>query len=129
MNEVFKLISEGERLDQKEMAQILGMSEEAVEEQLEQLKKSGAFLGWIPVLNPEEGSENAVRGLIEVKLTPERGGGFNRLAQRISRFEEVIGDRTGFRNPCSPRTHALEPENGALLDLPSLEPWVLGCWI
>ena len=74
MNEVFKLISEGERLDQKEMAQILGMSEEAVEEQLEQLKKSGAFLGWIPVLNPEEGSENAVRGLIEVKLTPERAG-------------------------------------------------------
>ena len=89
MNEVFKLILEGERVDQKQMAQILGMSEEAVEEQLERLKKSGAFLGWMPVLNPEEGSENAVRGLIEVKLTPERGGGFNRLAQRISRFEEV----------------------------------------
>ncbi|MCH2388813.1 MAG: Lrp/AsnC family transcriptional regulator [Opitutales bacterium] len=89
MNEVFKLILEGERLDQKQMAQILGMSEEVVEEQLERLKKSGVFLGWMPVLNPEEGSENAVRGLIEVKLTPERGGGFNRLAQRISRFEEV----------------------------------------
>ena len=89
MNEVFKLLAEGECLNENQMAEILGLSEEAVNEQLLALKKEGILLGWIPVLNPEANSEAAVRGVIEVKITPERGGGFNRLAQRISRFDEV----------------------------------------
>lgn len=89
MNEVFKLIAEGERLSENQMAEILGLSESEVNEQLAALEKEGILLGWIPVLNPEDTLEGAVRGVIEVKLTPERGGGFNRLAQRISRFDEV----------------------------------------
>lgn len=89
MNEVLKLISEGERLNEKQMAEILGLSVEEVNAQLVALKENGTLLGWIPVLNPEADAELAVRGVIEVKLTPERGGGFNRLAERISRFDEV----------------------------------------
>lgn len=89
MNEVFKLLAEGERVNEKQMAEILGLSEEAVNEQLLALKEKGMLLGWIPVLNPEADSDMAVRGVIEVKITPERGGGFNRLAQRIARFDEV----------------------------------------
>ncbi len=89
MNEVFKLLAEGERLSESQMAEILGLSAEVVDAQLAALKKEGLFLGWIPVLNPEAEAESAVRGVIEVKLTPERGGGFNRLAQRIARFDEV----------------------------------------
>ena len=89
MNEVFKLLAEGERLSESQMAEILGLSAEVVDAQLAVLKKEGLFLGWIPVLNPEAEAESAVRGVIEVKLTPERGGGFNRLAQRIARFDEV----------------------------------------
>jgi len=89
MNEVLKLIAEGERLNEKQMAEILGLSEAEVNAQLAALRESGTLLGWIPVLNPEADAELAVRGVIEVKLTPERGGGFNRLAERISRFDEV----------------------------------------
>ncbi len=89
MNEVFKLIAEGERLSESQMAEILGLSEAEVGGQLAALKEKGLLLGWIPVLNPDETPEVAVRGLIEVKITPERGGGFNRLAERISRFDEV----------------------------------------
>lgn len=89
MNEVFKLIAEGERLNESQMAEILGLSVEEVDAQLSALKEQGLLLGWIPVLNPDMEADSPVRGVIEVKLTPERGGGFNRLAQRIARFDEV----------------------------------------
>ena len=89
MNEVFKLLAEGERLNESQMAEILGLSEKDVDAQLAALQEQGLLLGWIPVLNPSTGNESVVRGVIEVKVTPERGGGFNRLAQRIARFDEV----------------------------------------
>ena len=89
MNEVLKLLTEGERLNESQMAEILGMSEDLLKEQLSTLKEKGVLLGWIPVLNPEADAEMTVRGVIEVKITPEREGGFNRLAQRIARFDEV----------------------------------------
>ena len=89
MNEVLKLLTEGERLNESQMAEILGMSEDLVKKQLSALKEKGVLLGWIPVLNPEADAEMTVRGVIEVKITPEREGGFNRLAQRIARFDEV----------------------------------------
>jgi DNA-binding Lrp family transcriptional regulator len=47
------------------------------------------FLGWRPVLDLSRESAAAVRAVIEVRMTPERGGGFNRLAERLSRFDEV----------------------------------------
>lgn len=89
MNEVFKLIAEGERLTEGQMAEILGLSIAEVEAQLAALTEQGILLGWIPVLSPESEEEQGVRAVIEVKITPERDGGFNRLASRISRFEEV----------------------------------------
>ncbi len=89
MNEVFKLLAEGERLNESQMAEILGLSVEEVEAQLTALQREGVLLGWIPVINPGADEQHTVRAAIEVKLTPERGGGFNRLADRISRFDEV----------------------------------------
>jgi DNA-binding Lrp family transcriptional regulator len=73
------------------MAQVAGLSEAEVKRHLEQLKKEKIFLGWRPVLDlsREAAADAAVRAVIEVKITPERGGGFNRLADRISRFDEV----------------------------------------
>lgn len=73
------------------MAQVVGLSEAEVQQHLEQLKKDKIFLGWRPVLDLSraEAAGAAVRAVIEVKVTPERGGGFNRLAERLARFDEV----------------------------------------
>lgn len=89
MNPVLKLLIEGGNPSPAQMAQVLGMTEQEINSHLEQLKKEQIFLGWRPVLNLSKESAAAVRAVIEVKITPERGGGFNRLAERISRFDEV----------------------------------------
>ena len=91
MNPVLKLLIEGGSLTTGQMAKVAGLTEAEVNQHLEQLKKDKIFLGWRPVLDlsHEAAAASAVRGVIEVKITPERGGGFNRLADRISRFDEV----------------------------------------
>ena len=91
MNPVLKLLIEGGSLTTGQLAQVAGMSESAVNQHLEQLKKEKIFLGWRPVLDlsHEAAAGAAVRAVIEVKITPERGGGFNRLASRLARFDEV----------------------------------------
>src|SRR5204863_6177448 len=47
------------------------------------------ILGYRAILNEEKLGTEAVRAAIEVKITPERGGGFDRLAERIARYSEV----------------------------------------
>lgn len=89
MEKVLQLLVEGESLNTKRMAQILNYSEEEVEARLDELKKKNILLGWRPVFNPSSGVDEIVRAVIEVRLKPERGGGFDKLAERISRFEEV----------------------------------------
>jgi DNA-binding Lrp family transcriptional regulator len=89
MNPIVKLLLEGGSLSTGQMAQVLNLSETEVNRQLDQLKKERVLLGWRPVLNLSHEDAGIVRAVIEVRITPERGGGFNRLAERISRFEEV----------------------------------------
>jgi len=90
MNPVLKLLIEGGSLTTGQMAQVAGISEAQVQQHLEQLKKDKIFLGWRPVLDlsHEAAAAAAVRAVIEVKITPERGCGFNRLADRLARFDE-----------------------------------------
>lgn len=89
MNEVLKLLLEGEKLSPAQMGEVLGLPRAEVERELRELEEKGILLGWRPVISPNADVENLVRAVIEVKITPERGGGFNRHAERISRFDEV----------------------------------------
>jgi DNA-binding Lrp family transcriptional regulator len=89
MNSVLKLLLEGGNLNSSQMSQILKLSEADVTRQLDELKQQRVLLGWRPVLNLSQEDAAAVRAVIEVRITPERGGGFNRMAERISRFDEV----------------------------------------
>jgi DNA-binding Lrp family transcriptional regulator len=89
MEKVLQLLVEGELLTTRQIAEVLNYSEEEVEAQLQELKDKSILLGWRPILNPSTDIENLVRAVIEVKIKPEREGGFNKLANRISKFEEV----------------------------------------
>lgn len=89
MSSVLQLILEGERLDTAQMATVLGLAEAEVAAELERLQADKVLLGWRPVLNPERTQEDRVRAVIEVRISPERDGGFDRLAARISQFDAV----------------------------------------
>ena len=89
MKPIVKLLLEGGSLNTAQMAQLLNLSEADVNQQLAALKAEGLLLGFRPVLNLSHEESGTVRAVIEVRITPERGGGFNRLAERISKFDEV----------------------------------------
>ena len=89
MSSVLQLIIEGERLDSAQMAQVLNLSEAEVESEIQRLEAEHILLGWRPVLNPQCVQEDIIRAVIEVKISPERDGGFDRLAARISQFDAV----------------------------------------
>jgi len=89
MNAVLKLLLEDGNLNTAQMAQALNVSENEIIAKLDELKRHRVLLGWRPVLNLSQEDDGGVRAVIEVRITPERGGGFNRIAERISRFDEV----------------------------------------
>lgn len=89
MEKILELLLEGEYLTTDQIAKILDMSREEVQEKLEQLKHEKILLGWRPVLNPDNVKAENVRAVIEVKISPEREGGFDKIAERISRFDRV----------------------------------------
>jgi len=71
------------------LAEILGKEVAEVESDLKTLEREKTLLGWLPILNPDKVEDGRVRAVIEVKISPEREGGFDRLALRIARFDEV----------------------------------------
>jgi DNA-binding Lrp family transcriptional regulator len=84
-----QLLATNARLTDKEIAERLSLSEEEVTEQRTVLENNGSILGYQAVINDEAEHDAGVVAFIEVKVTPERDGGFDRLAYRISRFDEV----------------------------------------
>jgi DNA-binding Lrp family transcriptional regulator len=89
MSELLSVLQETADPRPERLAKILGCSPQDVESELEELRKNKTLLGWMPLLNPMHCNSDLVRAVIEVKISPEREGGFDRMALRISKFEEV----------------------------------------
>lgn len=74
----------------RQLAELLSLSEEEVKARIAEWEKDGTIAGYQAVIDPELAGDQDVSAFIEVKLTPERGGGFDRLAFRIARFDQVV---------------------------------------
>lgn len=83
------LLRSGGRRSHADLAAQLDLSVEEVSRKIASWEVDGTILGYQAVIDSQEAGEEVVSAFIEVKLTPERGGGFDRLASRISRFEQV----------------------------------------
>ena len=68
---------------------MLDQPEAEVAAKIKGYEKDQIILGYRTVLNEEKLGVDVVRAVIEVKITPERGGGFDRLAERIAKYSEV----------------------------------------
>jgi DNA-binding Lrp family transcriptional regulator len=89
MDPLLKLLQGNASLRPEQLAQMLNISEAEIGATIKKYEQDQVILGYHAILNEEKlGLEN-VRAVIEVKITPEREGGFNRLAERIAKYSEV----------------------------------------
>ncbi len=89
MSKVLEILLRGERLSTSDMAAMLRVPAAEVEAEIQRLTDEGTLLGWLPVLNPDRLDDQRVSAVIEIRISPEREGGFDRVALRVSKFEEV----------------------------------------
>jgi DNA-binding Lrp family transcriptional regulator len=89
MDPLLKLLRENAKLTAPQLSRMLNLSEGDVAERIRSYEADQVILGYRAVLNEEKLGVELVRAVIEVKITPERGGGFDRLAERIARYNEV----------------------------------------
>lgn len=90
MDPLLDLLQNDARLSAEQIAAQLNRSPEEVKAEIEAREQDGTILGYQAVLDPEKAHDTGVLALIEVKVTPERGGGFDRIADRIARFDQVV---------------------------------------
>ena len=89
MEELLKLLRDDASLTHAQIGGRLNLPEAEVEAKIKEHESNGVILGYRAVINEEKLDVELVRAVIEVKITPEREGGFDRLATRIARFDEV----------------------------------------
>ena len=83
------MLEKNSRIDLKELAVMLGTDEATVANEIAEMEKENIICGYHTMINWENTSEEKVIALIEVRVTPQRGMGFDKLAERIYRYEEV----------------------------------------
>ena len=89
MDPLLKLLKKNARTSVEDLAKELNLSRTEVGKRIARLEADGLILGYQAILDPAKTSNGSVSAVIEVKITPERGGGFNRLASRIAKFDQV----------------------------------------
>lgn len=87
--ELLKIIEKNSRMDLKELAVILGTEEIDVANELAAMEKEGVICGYHTLIDWEKTSIEKVNALIEVRITPQRGQGFDNIAERIYKYPEV----------------------------------------
>lgn len=87
--ELLAVIEKNSRIDLKELAVILGVEEVDVVNELAALEAEGVICGYHTLINWEKTSNEKVSALIEVRVTPQRGQGFDAIAERIYKYPEV----------------------------------------
>jgi DNA-binding Lrp family transcriptional regulator len=83
------MLEKNSRIDLKDLAIMLGVDEVAVANEIAEMEKENIICGYHTMINWENTSEEKVVALIEVRVTPQRGMGFDKLAERIYQYEEV----------------------------------------
>jgi DNA-binding Lrp family transcriptional regulator len=89
MDQLLSLLRQNARTSLEDLARELSLSEIEVARRIDQLERDGVILGYQAIVDSQKRAANLVTAVVEVKITPERGGGFDRLAHRIARFAEV----------------------------------------
>ena len=87
--QILKTIEKNSRISIKELAVLLGKEEIDVANEVAAMEAEGIICGYHTLINWEQTSLEKVNALIEVRVTPQRGQGFDNIAERIYNYPEV----------------------------------------
>ena len=87
--QILKTIEKNSRISIKELAILLGKEEIDVANEIAAMEAEGIICGYHTLINWEQTSLEKVNALIEVRVTPQRGQGFDNIAERIYKYPEV----------------------------------------
>lgn len=87
---LLQLLRRSGRFSEAELAERLSLPEEEVRKRVAAWEEDGTILGYQAVIDSAKTANSDVVGVIEVKLQPERDGGFDRVARRIAKFDQVV---------------------------------------
>lgn len=90
MKEVLEVLEKDARLTPKDIAGQTGLGEEEVRSFVKEMETRGIIKGYKTVVDWEKYGDESVYAIIEVQLSPERNVGYDAVAERISKFPEVV---------------------------------------
>ena len=86
---ILSVIEKNSRIDIEELAILLGEDETAIANEIADMGKEGVICGYHTLINWDKTNNEKVNALIEVRVTPQKGMGFDNIAERIYQFSEV----------------------------------------
>ena len=86
---LLNILQEDCRIPLEKLSVMLGVSIEEVASAIDEMEEDGTILRYRPVINWDKLNINRVEAMIEVRVTPQRDMGFDAVASRIYRFDEV----------------------------------------
>ena len=89
MKKLLELLEADCTLTREQLASMTGMTVEQVNKEIEEKEREKVILGYQAVVDWDRTEREAVTALIEVNVTPQRGEGFDRVAERIYQYDEV----------------------------------------
>ena len=87
--EILKLLEKDARLSAEQIAVMLNIDKEEVEKTISEWEQNGTVLGYKAIVDWEKTDKESVTAMIDVKLTPQRDKGFDRIAEKIYNYPEV----------------------------------------
>jgi DNA-binding Lrp family transcriptional regulator len=87
--DILELICQNSRLTDKQIATMTGLDEETVKNTIKNLEEENIILKYSAIINWEKTDKEIVHALIDVRITPQQGHGFNAIAERICQYDEV----------------------------------------
>ena len=89
MDEVLMMLEKDGRLTAKQIAAALGRDETAVQASIAKYEADGVILKYTAIVDHDKYETDSVTAMIEVKISPQHGDGYDRIAQRIYQYDEV----------------------------------------
>lgn len=87
--QILKYMEKNSKIDPSELAVLLGTNEVTVVNEIAKMEKENIICGYHTLINWEKAGTDSVTALIEVRVTPQRNRGFERIAERIYNYPEV----------------------------------------